>query len=131
MAIDRQELPSSGHAPQLDIATVVKTRARADDQITHGTRYEDFAGAGLAEDPRRDMYCDSPDVGVEQFALASVNAGANLDAQLLGISTQPLGAADSLRRTLERDEMAVAGALHDCAAESLGEFGGDFSKAVE
>ena len=87
-----------------------KAGARADDQVTHGARDEDFAGAGLAEDARRDVYGDPADVVVEQFALAGVDAGADLDAQRLGIRAQRLGAADGLRRAVERDEVAVAGA---------------------
>ena len=76
-------------------------------------------GAGLAEDPRGDVYGDPPDVVVQQFAFAGVDAGADLDAQCLGVSAQGLGAADGLRRAVERDEVAVAGALHHRAAESF------------
>ena len=85
VAIDRQELPGAGHATQLDAAAVLEARARADDQVPDGAVDEDFAGPGLAEDPRRDVYGDPPDVGVEQFALAGVDAGADLDAQCLGV----------------------------------------------
>ena len=60
MAVDRQQLPSAGHAAQLDAAAVLEAGARADHQVTHGARDEDFAGAGLAEDPRRDVYRDPP-----------------------------------------------------------------------
>ena len=52
VAIDRQELPGAGHATQLDAAANHEPRARADHQVTHGAVDEDFAGAGLAEDPR-------------------------------------------------------------------------------
>ena len=110
VAIDRQQLPGAGHATQLDAAAVLEAGARADDQVTHGARDEDVAGAGLAEDPRRDVYCDPADVGVEQFAFAGVDAGADLDAQCLGLSAQGLGAADGLRRAVERGEVTVAGA---------------------
>ena len=96
-----------------------KARARADDQVTHGARDQDVAGAGLAEDPRRDVYRDPADVAVQQFALAGVDAGADLDAQCLGLSAQRLGAADGLRRAVERGEVTVAGALHHRAAESV------------
>ena len=41
------------------------------------------------------------------------------DAQRLGLSAQRLGAADSLRRAVERGEMAVAGALDHRAFEPL------------
>ena len=88
-------------------------------------------GAGLAEDARRDVYRDPTDVVVQQFALAGVDAGADLDAQCLGVSAQRLGAADGLRRAVERGEVAVAGALHHRAAESLREVGGDLTKAVQ
>jgi hypothetical protein len=53
VAIDRQELPGAGHATQLDAAAILEARARADDQVTHGARDQDFAGAGLAEDRRQ------------------------------------------------------------------------------
>ena len=45
-------MPGAWHATQLNAAAVLKTRARADHQVTHGAVDEDFAGAGLAEDPR-------------------------------------------------------------------------------
>jgi hypothetical protein len=88
VAIDRQELPGAGDATQLDGAAILEARARTDDQVTHGAGDEDFAGAGLAEDPRRDVYGDSPDVGVDQFALAGVDASADLEAQRLGVGAR-------------------------------------------
>jgi hypothetical protein len=60
VAIDRQQLPAAVHATQLGAAAVLEARARADDQVTNGAGDQDFAGAGLAEDPRRDVYCDPP-----------------------------------------------------------------------
>ena len=101
MAIDRQELPGAGHAPQLDAAAVLEAGARADDQVTDGAGDQDVAGAGVAADPRRDVYGDPPDVGVEQFALAGVDASADLDAQCLGVIAQGIGAADGLRRAVK------------------------------
>ena len=59
------------------------------------------------------------DVGVQQFTLAGVDACADLDAQGLGVSVQGLGAADGLRRAVERGEVAVAGALDHRAAEAF------------
>jgi hypothetical protein len=53
------------------------------------------------------MYRDSPDVVVEQFALAGVDAGADLDAQGFGLGAQRLGAADGLRRAVERGEVTT------------------------
>jgi hypothetical protein len=103
-------LPGAGHAAQLDAAAVLEAGARADHQVTHGARDQDFAGAGLAEDPRGDVYGEPPDVGLEQFAFAGVDASTDLDAQCLGVSAQGLGAADCLRRTVERGQVAVAGA---------------------
>src|ERR1700759_972145 len=101
MAIDRQQLPGAGYPAQLNAAAVLEAGARADDQITHGTGDEDFAGAGLAEDARRDVHGEPPDVGAEQFALASVDSRADLDTQCFGVSAQGLGAADGLRGAVE------------------------------
>ena len=83
-------------------------RARADDQITHGAGDENFPRAGPTADPCRDVNCDPANVVVAQFAFAGVNAGADLDAQGLDVSAQGLGAADRLRRAVERDQVAVA-----------------------
>lgn len=60
MAIDCQEFPGAGHAAQLDVAAILETRARADDQVAHGARNEDLAGAGVTEDPRRDVDGEPP-----------------------------------------------------------------------
>jgi hypothetical protein len=65
-----------------------KPVARADDQVAHGAGDEDFAGAGLSEDPRRDLYGEPADVGVQQFTFAGVDAGADLDTQCFGLSAQ-------------------------------------------
>jgi hypothetical protein len=73
VAIDRQELPGAGHATQLDIAAVLEAYARADHEVADGAGDKDFAGAGLSENPRRDVYRDPPDVAVKQFALAGVD----------------------------------------------------------
>jgi hypothetical protein len=79
MTIDGQELPGAGHATQFDDAAVPKpvperaTRSR-------GAGDEDFAGRCLAENPRCDVHCDSSDVGIQRFALAGVDARADLNA---------------------------------------------------
>jgi hypothetical protein len=96
VAIDRQYLPGAGLASQLDAAAVLEARAGADNQITHGAGDQDLAGAGLAADPRGDVHRESPDVGVQQFALAGVDASTDLDAQPLGLGAQRLGAADAV-----------------------------------
>ena len=83
-----------------------KPGARADHQVTHGARDQDFAGAGLAEDPRGDVYGEPPDVVAQEFAFAGVDASADLDAQCFGVSAQGLGAADGLRRAVEGGESA-------------------------
>ena len=131
MAIHGQELPGARHAAQLNIAAVLKAGARADDQVPDRAVDEDIAGTGVAEDPRRNVYGDSPDVVAQQFAFAGVDAGADLDTQCLGVSAQGLGAADGLRRAVERSEVAITGVLHHSAAESFGEVGGDLIEPVQ
>ena len=39
---------------------------RAGDHVTDGAGDEDFAGRGLAENPRCDVHCDSSDVGIQR-----------------------------------------------------------------
>ncbi len=69
---------------------------------------------------RAAMWTASPPMSAcQQFALAGVDARADLDAQPFGVGAQCLGAPDGLRRAVEGDEVAVAGALHHRAAESL------------
>jgi hypothetical protein len=86
VAIDRQELPGAGHATQLDAAAVLEARARADHQVTHGAGDEDFTRPSVAEDPRRDVYREPADVGVQQFTLAGVDASAAARLPQDGIS---------------------------------------------
>ena len=62
---------------------------------------------------------DPADVVVHQFALAGVDAGADLDAHRVGLPAQCLGAADRLCRAVERHEVTVACTLDHRAAESL------------
>ena len=50
---------------------------------------------------------------------------------MFGVGAQCLGAADGLRRAVERGQVAVAGALDHRAAELLREVGGDLTKAVQ
>ena len=92
MAIDGQELPGARHSAQLDASVVFEPRARAYDQVTHGAGDEDVAGACLAADPGRDVHGDPPDVGVQQFAFAGVDACAdsmpNVSASVRNASAQ-------------------------------------------
>jgi hypothetical protein len=131
VAIDGQELPDAGHATQLDAATVVETRSRADDQVPDGTGNKDLSGFGLAKDSRRDVYRDPPDIGVQQFTLAGVDPSADLDSQCLGVIAQRLGAPNGLRRAIERHEVAVAGALQHGAAASSCDVGCHLAEPLE
>ena len=92
---------------------VLEARARADDQVTDRAGDKDVAGAGLAEDPRGDVHrdprCRRPAVRTRR---CGCRRGSR--AQCLGVGTQRLGAADGLRRAVERGEVAVAGALPPC-----------------
>src|SRR5262249_59266713 len=96
-----------------------------------GRRAKRSPGPGPPGDRGRDVQAAPADAVVPQFALAGVNASADLDTQCLGVSAQRLGAADGLRRAVERDEVAVAGALHHRAAESLRELRGDLVEPVQ
>ena len=92
MAIDRQQLPGAGHAPQLDAAAVLEG-AGPDDQVADGARDEDFARAASPR-MRAPMWTASPRMSAAAAPLAGVEAGADLDAQCLGVSVQDVGAPD-------------------------------------
>jgi hypothetical protein len=78
MTIDGQELPGAGHATQfVDAAAVLEAHARAGDQITDGAGDEDFAGRGLAENPRCDVRCDSSDVRIQRVRARRYGADLN------------------------------------------------------
>jgi hypothetical protein len=79
VAVQLQQFPATWDSAQFDDAAVHESRPGADNQVADGT--------GLAEDPRRNVHRDPADVGIHQFALAGVNADADLDAQFLGIVT--------------------------------------------
>ena len=72
-----------------------------------------------------------PPMSLSSSSHSPVDAGADLDAYVSTSPAQGLGAADGLRRPVERGEVAVAGALDHRATESLREFGGDLTKAVQ
>ena len=81
-------------------------------------------------------YARAGDAGLDLFAVRAVtitplDTNADLDAQRLSVSAQRLGAADGLRRAVERDQVAIAGVLDHRAAESLGEFGSDLTEALQ
>jgi hypothetical protein len=87
VAVQLQQFPAIWDSAQFHDAAVHESRPGADNQVADGARYEDFARTGLAEDPRRNVHRDPADVGIHQFALAGVNADADLDAQFVGIVT--------------------------------------------
>ena len=122
VAIHRQESPGAGHADAARRCRGSRAGARADDQIDDGAGNEDFPGTGVAEDARRDVYRDAPDVRIQQVTLAAVDAGVDLDASVSASALGP-GTADGLRRLVERGEIPVAGALDHRAAETLREVG--------
>ena len=73
----------------------------------------------------------SANVVAHEFALSGVNAGADLDPQRFRVSAQRLGAADRVRGSLERGEMAVTGALDDGSPKAFGEALGNFTESLQ
>ena len=74
-------------------------------------RDEHFAGLRLGRHAGADVYGDSADLAVHLLALARVEAGADLNADLADGLGDCCGAADGSYRPVERCEEAVAGCV--------------------
>ena len=75
-------------------------------------------GSRAGGDAGADVDGDAGHLAVQQLALARVQAGANLDAELPTASLIAQRAADRARRAVEAGEEAVAGRVHLDAAEA-------------
>ena len=78
------------------------------EQLEHRPRDQHLAAVGALADPGRDVDGHPGQPVPEQFALAGVDAGAQLDAEPGRGDAQLLGADDRRPRGVERDQKAIA-----------------------
>ena len=113
----RVEAPGP-HALQLALAAVLEGDARAGHEVLDGSRHEHLARAGGGSDARSGVDGDSRRLPGDDFALAGVNADANLEAELVNQLGDGASAADRPGRSVEAREEPVAGSVDLAAAEA-------------
>ena len=117
---DRVELPLAGHALELVDAAVVEVDAGAGDEILDGARDEHLARPGLRGDARADVDGDAGDLVVAELALARVQPGADVEAELAHrVARSRARSGSRARRAVEGREEAVAGRVDLAAADRV------------
>ena len=110
-AVDRIEPPFAGDALQLGRPALTKLKAGAGDQILHRARDEHLAGLRGLRDSRADVDGDSAHLAFDHLALTGVQAGTDLQTQLLHRLGDRAGAADRSSRPVEAGEETVTGRI--------------------
>ena len=82
VAGDREEMPLVGHTLQRVSPAVDELDARPEHQLTNGARHQDLTGTGCGNDTGGNIHRDPREIVAASVALAGVDAGPNLDAQL-------------------------------------------------
>src|SRR5918992_2657190 len=110
------ELPVARDALEVVVAAVLEVDAGAGGEVADDARYEYFAGLRLGGDAGADVDGDALDPAVDDLHLARVDAGADLEAELLDGVDGLVGARDRLGRAGESGAEAVAGAPYFLSA---------------
>src|SRR5262249_4333298 len=113
------DAPLARYALELVDTAVLEGEARAGDEILDRLRDEYLARSGERGDPRSGVDCDAADLLPVELALARVDAGADLHAELPDRLAGRDRAADGARRTVEAREEAVASGVDLPAAKAL------------
>ena len=114
---EREQPPQAGDALQLVRPAIVEGEPGTGDEVANGLRDEDLARPGLRGDPGTDRDSDSRDLSVEQLALARMDPGADLEAELLDVVTDRDRAPDGSCRPVEACEEPVARGVELAAVE--------------
>src|SRR5918999_966578 len=118
------EIPVARDALEVVVAAVLEVDAGAGGEVADDARYEYFAGLRLGGDAGADVDGDALDPVVDDLHLARVDAGADLEAELVDGVDRLVGAGDRPRGTGEGGEEAVTGASY-LPAVVAGELGPD------
>src|SRR4051812_42552975 len=106
--LDGEQAPGAPNALQLVLAPGVEADPRADDQVLDGARDEHLARPGGAHHARADVHGEAADVVADHLALARMEPGPDLDAELAHRLLDRRGGADRAGGTIEGGEHAVA-----------------------
>src|SRR5262245_23065081 len=83
VAACRVQLPDSGDALQLSLASILEAQARPCYKISHGSRHEHLAGSRSRGDAGADVDRDPRDLALVQLAFAHVNTNARRETELI------------------------------------------------
>jgi hypothetical protein len=108
---NRVHLPLAGDTLQLVPTSVLEADAGASGQVAHRAGYQHLSWASQAGDSRRDRDRETANLAGDLFHLADMDAGADLDPELLHPSDDLGGAFDGCCGRVEHGEEAVAGSV--------------------
>ena len=105
------------NALQRALASVGETKARSDDEVLHGARYQHLTRVGGGLYASGDVHADPAQVIADQLAFPRVHPDSQLAAQCLGSgASQRHAGADRARGAVKGGEHTVARRLHDAAS---------------
>ena len=109
----------AGDSFQLGRATVLELQIGAGNEVFDGRGGQYLAGACLRCNPGADIDGNAGDLLADQFALANVQAGADLEPELLtDRASDRVGAADCPDRAVEGRKEAVTCRVDLASAEA-------------
>jgi hypothetical protein len=117
--LDGEEAPFSGDALERLEAALVEIEVGTDHEVLDRVRDENLARSGQGDHPGGDVDGQAPDVAGDEFALAGVEPGSDMDTDLAEFIADRTGTVDCPARTREGSEESVPGALDLLAGEAV------------
>lgn len=116
--LDGVESPQLIDALELGCAPVLKDDSGPGYEVAHRAGDENFPWERLRGDAGADVHCDAADFFVDRFALAGVQAGANLESETVHCFRYCGGAADRAGGSVKSREEPVAGGVEFASSET-------------
>src|SRR5205807_410397 len=113
------EVPLAGDPVERVHAAIAELEPGAGDEILDGAGDEHLARARLRRDAGARVHGDAGHLAVDDLALAGMQPESQLEVAPLDRLANRAGTADRARRSVERDEEAVAGCVDLAAAGAL------------
>src|SRR4030095_8733627 len=108
---DRINVPFARKSLERLRAAIVEADAGARDEIFHGARDQHLARARQRRDSGAGVHGDAAQLVAEDLALARVQTGANLQAQLPHLAHDGACTTHAARRSVEAREKPIAGRI--------------------
>src|SRR5919198_3481431 len=108
LGADGIEPPLARNALQLVDAALLERDSRARDEVLHRAGDEDLSRPRFGRHARPDVDCDPAGLVAVELALARMDPGAHLEAELADGTPHRAGTADRARGAVEAREDAVA-----------------------